>query len=154
MYLVFTNIIDADHSKIYRYRIPEYFVPIIHDSLKLKSNQRHVFSFGNYSKFDANHHVIIIEYFFKSMAPDLEEKIVNETDSHQSTTYEFNSQDDIMTKVDKDDILFLYGLLHNLNLKPWLVGLANILMNHYNMELEQIKSHCQKPIFTMTMFIK
>jgi hypothetical protein len=113
-----------------------------------------VLSFGRFVDFREDYHGKAINYFFQHMIKTINKKIISETSNEYHFTCNFTNKSDVIENIDPGQMMFLCAILHNLNLKPWLLAIIKILMDNFKLQFEEIKSHGKDDRFKMTVFIK
>lgn len=152
MFVSFVNLVN-EYAVIRKYNVPIHIVPEIKKYMDINVDYKEcIFSFGRFVQFDAKYHGEALTYLFEKTKVD--RKVVGEDENNYQITYEFKDIENVKENLDKNQMLFLCGLMHNLNYQSYLLPLVSILMSEYKMKFEDIKKYAKSDDFKMQMFGK
>lgn len=155
MELCFIN--DAGNKIcLYPYPLNEKSILLIKNSLelKIKPGVTYIFSFGRFYEFDVNIHGPAIAYLFDNDTNPIKKKLIRETKMAYFNSYKFSNTKDVLKNLSKDQILFLCGICHQLNLVCFLTPFVKILTDHFGMSFDNIKLHSKDMMYRMLVFTK
>jgi hypothetical protein len=128
---------------------------VIKDELKLpvvsKKNNSYIFSFGMFSDFDTEIHGKAIKYLFNN-DNKLIRTIVDEDEYNFRVTYTFENKENIKHNLNENQMMFLCAILHNLNLKTYLVAMLDVLLENKTINFDDIKTYAKDDKFNMKIF--
>jgi len=153
MSLSFVNIVDS-YAIFFAYDIESDVIALIKQNMDLPSDKEYVFSFGRFVEFDKDLHGSAIKYFFDCASKNIQREVVGEDDQNYQVSYKFANRKVIRENLNKDQMLFLCGIFHNLNLKSYLSALTDILMNDFGLQFDNIKSYAKDDSFSMKIYVK
>lgn len=122
--------------------------------LKIKPDVTYIFSFGRFYDFDADIHGLAIVYLFDNGANPIKKKLIRETKMAYFNAYKFSDTKDVLKNLSKDQMLFLCGICHQLNLVYFLIPFVEILTSHFGMSFDNIKLHSKDMMYRMLVFTK
>lgn len=152
MQLSFIRLSDSGDVEPYIFELPKEITDSITENLGLSPDMTYMFTFPRFVDYDDIHYRPIIEYFIKEMTNELERKVVDEDEEKFSVTYTLKN--DISDRFDIDQLILLAAILHNLDLKAYLVTIVGILMGKYKMEFTEIKEICKSDTLRVSIYEK
>jgi len=150
--LLFTVVGDGKHVDMHKYILPENIVDIIKERPNIENNKSYIFSFSRFSDFDTKIHGTALVYLFEKTK--LIKTVVDEDKTTLTVTYNFDNADDVMKNLNSDVMLFLCAVLHNLDVKTYLLALVELMTEKMNMKFEDILKYSTSGAFNMMVFYK
>lgn len=152
MQLSFCKVYPNLDVSVSELQIHQHFIPLIVKENNLPSSKNWIFLFGRVD-FDPTIHGRCIQYFFSENNAKIDRIVVSEDEDNYQVTYKFNDIAEIEKNLNKDDMLFLCAILHNLNLKSYLTAFLTILFSDkYGMTMEEVKKYAKDDLFNMKIF--
>lgn len=134
------------------HNIPTQIMNDIIDNLELSKNKEYVISFSSFVDYNKEFHGKAIKYLLHNMSNNIERTVVSEDPINYQVTYSFKDINNVTESLDTEQLKFLCAILHNLNLKKYLVPCVILLSNEF--EFDEIKDFCKDPLYKMTIFAK
>lgn len=150
MQLSFTVVNNNGYANMYQYPIHQNFHEAINENFGLDKKKQYFLSFGRYVDFDPEFHGISIKYLFTDDKTKLRRTVIGETANDYQVKYEF--ENDVKQDLNQEQILFLCGILHHLNLKTYLIAFLSILLIDYKFQLNDINNHVKNDCFNVQIF--
>lgn len=147
MIFLFNQMVDFNF-KFFQYEIPEAFS----QNINIGVSKPCVISFGRFIDFDEKVHGEAINFMFTNM-DKLCRNIIGEDNDNYKVTYKFVNREHLIKNLSVDQMLFLCGILHNIDAKNILVALIDILIINYNINFDNIKQFAKDDKFTMKIYV-
>lgn len=117
-----------------------------------KSSSDYVFSFGRFVEFNQDYHGKAMLYLLNNVT--LDRKIISETQSDYEVTYNLKNEEDIKKNLNLDQMKFLCGICHQLNLKSYIIAFASFMIKEFKINFEDIKTYAKSDQFNLNLFYK
>lgn len=153
MELSFPTLRPDGHVPMYVHEIPEKISERIAENLELETDKKYILSFSRFVDYDPLIHGLAIQYFLSKMENDIERKVVGEDTENYKVSYLFKNTEK-MDILEKEQILFLCGVFHQLDLKTFLLPCVAYLMQKYALKFVDIKNKCKSDSFKLNILIK
>jgi hypothetical protein len=136
----------------YSYTCPTHVVKLINNIYHMNENTNIIFLFGRFTDFDVKCHNSALSYLFGKTI--LRKKVISEDETNYHITYAFDNVKDVIKQLNKDQMLFLCGILHAIDLKPFLLALLSIMINELKMNFDDIKLFGRSDKFKLSIYYK
>lgn len=150
MNLSFLDPDNNEKSSLFTYEIPISLIDEINNNLNLPKNHQNYFIFNKFVDFNHIYHGFAIEYFFTHMITSIETKAVTKGNNYQYS-YKFIDKPDIMSNLNKSQLIFICAILDNLNLHTLLLAVADLLTNDMKIPFGTVKNQYKDGMFKMTI---
>lgn len=143
------NTLDEANFQMYFYELPLLIQEEIIKSLELEGSNEFVLAFSSFLNYDNVHHREILDHVFNNVPKNLTEYKVP-----YGVSFHFTERDEYLELLTLDDLTFICAVLHNLNLKKYLLPICKLTMNTSNLTFEEIKERSKSDTFKMAIFAK
>lgn len=158
MDIAFVKLDNNGYCRMLTYSVSDDLKLEIKNNLKLQDGKEYTFAFESFIEFEASYHGKALIYLFKNTT--LSKHIT--TDNNDSPTlltenniaYTFNDIKNVKQNLDKNQMLFLCAILHNLNMQSYLAALIPIMMNDFKMKFDDIKQYTKSDKLKMKVYCK
>ena len=107
-----------------------------------------IFSFGRFSEFKIEKHTKILDHMFQNVSKN----ILRIEMGGPLVSYKLAQPDSYLESLPLDDLIFLCGIFHNLNVKKYLMVLTHIILSKHQLSFEQIVQRAKSDTFKMTIY--
>jgi len=152
MQLSFNRLSDDGEFELFTFDLPKEIIDNVAKNFGLSLDMAYMFAFPRFVDYDDHYYRPIIEYLMNEMTGELEREVVGEDAEKYSVTYSLKN--DISDRFEVDQLLLLAAVLHNLDLKAYLVTIVGILMNKHKMEFEEIREICKADALRIDVYEK
>jgi len=144
--LKFITLTDSKSFLVCVYELSRDIQKEIIEYLELDQYREFVLSFSRFVDFDRNHHIELLDHLFNILPKNVERQ--------QVSAYILRNPDDYFEKLELTDLIFLCAILHNLNLKKYLVPLSEITIKKYSIKLPELANAAKDQKYKMNIFWK
>ena len=148
--LSFPNKLENGSYSVLEYRLPKNVSDELVENFMLDSNKNYCFSFSSFLLFNKNTHGKAISFAFNKIPNNITRIVLDEDDKDYKVTYIL--QKDIGNQLNKNGLIFIAKIFHQLDLKKYLTPVCSILIHKYKIKYGLLKDLIKDDTFKCDLY--